>query len=65
MRDNIVFTMTNDELAIAIATHLKTLISIGTSWPHHNPTLDHYKALLKEQERRAKERDIEITGELR
>lgn len=45
--------MSNDELAKAIEAAFTKCSSFGSAYPYYQATLDHYKALLKEQERRA------------
>jgi len=45
--------LSNDELKAAIEYAWLRLNTTGSIYPHHAPMLEHYKALLKEQERRA------------
>lgn len=45
--------MSNDELKTAIDYAFQKLYTTGSSYPHYAPMLEHYKALLKEQEHRA------------
>lgn len=47
------WVMSNDELRDAIQAAWELVYKTGSTYEHYRPTQDHYKALLKEQERRA------------
>ena len=54
--------MTNEELNQRIHDLWRLLDSTVTTMPVYAPTLDCYKALLKEQERRSTEREVPKEG---
>lgn len=48
-----IMTMPNCELCDAIAATWVLIQRTAIHWAHYQPAIEHYKALLKEQERRA------------
>ena len=52
-------TLDNKELSMAIDYAFCRVRSTSYSEPAHQPMLDHYRALLREQDKRAIERDAD------